>query len=301
MSPATDEAPFCLPPRFSRAPTSFAIPRGAWDTHAHVIGGGPAMPFVAHRNYTPPPQTPEEYVAVLDTVGLDYGIAIQISVHGNDNRLIAEALAKYPSRLRGVVSIDGSESDAELIELRDLGVCGIRVNEHFAGGSGADQIQQFADRCRPLGWHVDLGLNAARLRELSDLLHELDITLVIDHLGFCPARLGVDHPDFVAVLDLVRMENCWIKLSGAYRLTQQGAPYDDVGPFYRALCEAAPTRTIWGADWPNVALFDERLMPEIGEQLDALHRQIDDLDQLHAILVDNPARLYGIPGTRVLR
>lgn len=295
-SPQTSEAPICLPPRVSRAPTRFEMPRGAWDTHAHVIGGGPDMPFVANRSYTPPGQSPEDYIAVLDAAGLDYGVTIQISVHGNDNRLIAEALRRYPDRLRGVVSIDGTETDRELEELRDLGVCGIRLNELFTGGSGSDQIQQLAERCRPLGWHLDLGLKAPRLRELAPLLRQLDIRLVIDHLGFFPAELGVDHPDFQAVLDLAHMDDCWIKLSGAYRLTSLGAPYDDVGPLYRAVCEVAPSRTIWAADWPNVALFDQKLLPEIGEQLDALHHQLNDLDQLHAILVDNPLRLYGRPG-----
>jgi 2-pyrone-4,6-dicarboxylate lactonase len=294
-------APRCLPPSPALPPTRFALPRSAWDTHAHVIGGGPEMPFVANRHYTPPAQRPEDYIAMLDAVGLDYGIAIQISVHGNDNRLIVEALQRYPERLRGVVSIDGTESDGELLALREFGVCGIRVNELFAGGATADQLQRLADRCRPLGWHVDLGLPAHRLRLLSPLLRTLDVPLVIDHIGFFPAERGIDHPDFAAVLDLARIDEVWIKLSAAYRLSASGPPYNDVGPFWRALCAAAPTRTLWATDWPNVALFDEAHLPESGEQLDALHRQLDDPDQLHAVLVDNPLRLYGRPGSPVGR
>lgn len=297
--PVAVDPPVCQPPRASRPPSTFAVPSGAWDTHAHVIGGGRDLPFVAERNYTPAPQRPDEYVAVLDAVGIAHGVVIQISVHGNDNRLIAEALRRYPQRLRGVVSIDGSESDAELEALKALGVCGIRLNEHFAGGSGADKLELLADRCRPLGWHVDLGLNAARLRELSPILRTLGVTLVIDHLGFCPVEQGIDHPDTAAVIDLARMDHVWIKLSGAYRFSRQGHPYDDVGPLYRAFCDAAPDRTIWAADWPNVALFDAGQVPAFGEQLDALHRHVRDLDQIHAILVRNPSRLFGIPGRPV--
>ena len=299
MTILTEEAqpPVSLPPRPSLAPKRFKVPRGAWDTHAHVIGGGADMPFVANRHYTPLPQAPGDYIAVLDAAGFDFGITIQISVHGNDNRLIAEALRRYPDRLRGVISIDGTETDEELRALRDLGVCGIRLNELFAGGATADQLEELAERCRPLGWHVDLGLNASRLRQLAPVLRRLDVPLVIDHMGFISPHLGIDHPDFAAVLDLMQMDNCWIKLSGAYRLSNTGAPYDDLAPFIRALCQTAPTRTIWGADWPNVALFDDQLLPEFGEQLDALHQQLGSESQLQAVLVDNPLGLYGLPGT----
>ena len=303
MTPVTaharPQAQACLPPRPVRAPHAFKLPGGSWDTHAHVIDGSPAVPFVPNRSYTPAPASPDEYIAMLDTVGIAYGVVIQVSVHGHDNRLIADALRRYPARLRGVVSIDGTESDGELAALRDLGVCGIRLNEHFSGGSGADRLQMLADRCRPLGWHVDLGLNGPRLRELAPALRNLNIRLVIDHLGFCPPDKGIDHADFRAVLDLSRMDDCWVKLSGAYRLAAKGAPYDDVAPFVRALCDTAPHRTIWAADWPNVALIDPARVPETGEQLDALHDWVRDPRQLHAVLVDNPMQLYGRPGTPV--
>ena len=297
-SGAAAEPPACLPPRPARPP-SVPLPRGAWDTHAHVVGGGPGMGLVAHRSYTPPPASADEYVAMLDTAGIDYGVVIAVSVHGNDNRLITDALRRYPDRLRGVVSIDGTETDAELLALRDLGVCGIRLNEHFAGGSGADHLMRLSDYCRPLGWHIDLGLSGARLRELALALRHLGLPLVIDHLGFCDPGAGLGGADFQAVLDLARMDDCWVKLSGAYRLSAGAAPYDDVAPFVRALCDAAPSRTVWAADWPNVALTDPGQMPETGEQLDALRAQLADPGRLHAVLVDNPLRLYGRPGTPV--
>ncbi len=272
------------------------MPRGAWDTHAHVISGDARHPFVPLRTYTPPPVSADDYVAMLDTVGLDHGVLIQISVHGVDNGPIVEALQRYPQRLRGVVAIDGSESDETLARLREAGVCGVRINELFAGGSCADQLQRIADRCRPLGWHVDLALHGHRLHELAPTLRELNLRLVIDHMGWCPASRGVDDPDFQAVLELASMDDCWTKLSGAYRVSSQSAPFDDVAPFVRALVRAAPDRTVWGSDWPHVAIFDPARMPEPGMLLDALQRHLDDPVQLQAVLVDNPLRLFGQPG-----
>lgn len=296
---ATEPNP-CLPARTAYPPQALRLPHGAWDTHAHVIAGDAQHPFVSQRTYTPPPVSADDYVAMLDAVGLEYGVLIQISVHGVDNGLIMKALQKYPLRLRGVGAIDGSESDDELLRMREAGVCGVRVNELFAGGSGTDQLQRIADRCRPLGWHVDLALHGHRLRELAPVLRGLNVRLVIDHMGWCQTAQGVNHPDFQAVLDLACMDNCWTKLSGAYRISSQPSPFDDVAPFVQALVQAAPDRTVWGSDWPHVAITDSTRMPEPGMLLDTLQRHLEDPAQLQAVLVDNPLRLFGRPGTPVL-
>jgi hypothetical protein len=73
---------------------------------------------------------------------------------------------------------------------------------------GSEGLQKLADRCRPLGWHLDLGLNSQRLMQLAPTLAALDVLLVIDHLGFCPLDYGVNHPEFAAILDLMRLDRC---------------------------------------------------------------------------------------------
>ncbi|PZO18662.1 MAG: GntR family transcriptional regulator [Burkholderiales bacterium] len=299
MTLAPASAPACLPAGPTSPPRRMRVPPGAWDTHAHVIAGDAAHPLVAQRAYTPPPVNADDYVAMLDTVGLAYGITIQISVHGTDNGPILQALRRHPQRLRGVVAIDGTESDAALLAMREAGVCGVRINELFSGGSGSGQLQAIAERCKPLGWHVDLALHGQRLRELAPLLQALDVTLVIDHMGWCDPRPGLDQPDFQSVLELARLPNCWTKLSGAYRVSVQGAPYDDAAPFTWALAQAAPSRVIWGSDWPHVALTHPADMPEPGLLLDVLADHLGgDESLLQAVLVDNPMRLYGRPGSQ---
>ena len=291
------DPPACRGPRATTPPTKFRVPGGAWDAHAHVIGGDSANPLVPNRAYTPPPATPEAYLDMLDAAGFEHGVVVQISVHGNDNRLLADTVRRHPRRLRGVAVIDGTESDAHLRELQLAGVVGIRINELFAGGAGAERLQLLAARCRPLGWHLDLALHGHRLRELAGVLAALDITLVIDHMGWCPAAGGTEHADFQAVLGLARLPQTWVKLSGAYRMSGEPPPYRDVRPFVQALVEAAPQRVVWGSDWPHVALPQTAHMPQPGELLDALwlHLGGDAAADamLHRVLVDNPARLYG--------
>jgi 2-pyrone-4,6-dicarboxylate lactonase len=297
MNASATEPPGCPAPLPTAPPRTVKVPRGAWDVHAHVIGGDAAHPLVAARAYTPPPASPGAYLGMLDAAGFDNGVIIQISVHGSDNRLLVDTVRRHPARLRGVVVIDGSESDADLQDMRAAGIRGVRINELFAGGSGAQMLQELADRCRPLGWHLDLALHGHRLRELKDTLRALDMPLVIDHMGWCPAALGVGHVDFQAVLELARLPKTWVKLSGAYRMSAMPHPYPDAAPFVRALMATAPDRMVWGSDWPHVALTDASQMPQPGALVDALYFHLGGdaaaEQQLHAVLVDNPSRLYG--------
>jgi predicted TIM-barrel fold metal-dependent hydrolase len=299
MTPAQHTPPVCLAPKQTNPPQAFQSPPGSWDTHAHVIGDGSHPPFVAQRGYTPHHTTAEQFIHMMDIVGIAYGVLVQISVHGTDNSLILDGLRRYPTRLCGVGAIDGTESDDALNALREAGVRGVRINDLFSGGAGTGHLEAIAEKCRAMDWHLDLALHGQRLRELAPVLVNLDVPLVIDHMGWCPIAHGVDGADFQAVLALAHRDNCWVKLSAAYRLSNQPAPYGDVAPLVQALVKAAPTRTIWGSDWPHVALSDTKHLPEPGMLLDALHHHLaGDAQQLHAILVDNPRRLYGQPGPR---
>jgi len=292
LQPAVD----CLAPYPPTAPQRVKLPAGAWCTHAHIIDGTAQYPFVANRSYTPPPATLEEYIEMLDAVGLTYGVLVPISVHGTDNRLLLDALRRYPDRLRGVASISGLESEEDLVELHDAGVRGIRINELFSGSPGADHLQRLASRCATLGWHMDLGLHGTRLHELAPVLKTLEIPLVIDHMGFCAAVDGTSNPAFRAVLDLLQAPNVWIKISGAYRLSATAAaPYQDIGPFVKDIISVAPKRSIWASDWPHVAIAPGQHMPQVGQLLDAFAGHVDDDKIRHRILVENPSDLYGCP------
>ena len=48
-------------------------------------------------------------------------------------------------------------------------------------------------------------------------------------------RSGVDQPPFRALLDLLQVENCWVKVCGSERVSATGPPFLDAVPFARAL------------------------------------------------------------------
>jgi predicted TIM-barrel fold metal-dependent hydrolase len=87
-----------------------------------------------------------------------------------------------------------------------------------------------------------------------------------------------------------------VKLSAAYRLSPP--PWSQVGPLATALIDLAPERLLWGSDWPHVAITDPEAVPPTEALLDLLPDWTSDAAIQRRILVDNPARLYGRPGTK---
>lgn len=271
-------------------PTRYAVPPGAVDTHAHVIGLPPAYPFVAERSYTPPEAPAARYLAMLDATGMAHGVLVQVSVHGTDNRLMVETLKANRKRLRGIAVIPLGLPERDLADLKEAGVTGLRLNVLFGGGVGLDQVERYGALAREMGWHLQFLLDARHLPEMAGLMARLPVPLVFDHMGHMPASAGVDHPGFQALLGLVRDGN-YVKLSGAFRVSDAGPPYADTIPMARALNDAAPERCLWGSDWPHVAAWDGP--PKLPALLDLMAEWVPDEQSRRMLFVDNPKRLYG--------
>lgn len=283
----------CLPPPKAFQAASFVLPRHACDTHAHVVSADEAAyPLVAHRSYTPTPAPEDDYLAMLDATGMDRGVLVQISVYGTDNRYMLDVLRRHPDRLRGIGVVSPEVSERELTAMHEAGVRGLRLNVLYGGGVGLDAAQTLAAKIADMGWHLQLLLDARQLPEMVPRLTKLAVPVVVDHMGHMPVALGTQDPGFQALVHLLRDHGWWTKLSGAYRISEQPAPYDDVTPWAQALVDAAPDRLVWGSDWPHVAVAP---MPDAGGLRNLLATWVPDAALRHRILVDNPARLYQFP------
>jgi len=86
----------------------------------------------------------------------------------------------------------------------------------------------------------------------------------------------------------------WVKLSGPYVSSKQGAPdYVDAGAVAAAHVKAAPERTVWGSDWPYPPEQDSK--PDDARLFDLFIQCAGSDVVFKRILVDNPAELYGFP------
>ena len=292
MTNPTD-APACLPPaRPQRGPRRYKVPKGAVDTHAHVIGLPPLYPFVEDRSYTPPEATAADYLAMLDATGMTYGVLIQVSVHGTDNRLMLAALGANRQRLRGIAVIPLGMPDKELTALKDNGVVGLRLNTLYGGGIGFEDVEAYGALCRDMGWHLQFLIDARQLTPLGPSLSRLQVPYVIDHMGHFPTSEGLKSQAFLTLAGLVR-DGAYVKLQGAFRNSVAGPPYGDTTPFARALNDVAPERSLWGSDWPHVSVWKD--MPNTGDLLDLMADWVPDERRRQLLFVDNPHKLYGFP------
>jgi predicted TIM-barrel fold metal-dependent hydrolase len=235
---------------------------------------------------------------MLSILGLSRGVLVQGAAHGADNSAVLDALSRRPDVLRAVAVVREDVSTEELRRMDQLGVRGVRVNQkfndgrkHLVAGMSLDAFERTAARFADLGWHLQLWIDARDLPEFLPRLRALPVPVVIDHMGY--PRQGLDEPGFRALLRCLGEGGCWVKLSGAYRISEAWPDYEDAAIYHRALVAANPERLLWGTDWPHPRVLGR--MPDTGRLLDAFNRWTPDADTRRRILVENPARLYGFP------
>ncbi len=274
------------------APVAYTPPPNATDAHCHIFGPAATFPFAPDRAYTPPDAGIDDFEALQRRLGLTRAVFVQASCHGTDNAAMVDALVRGGGRYAGVAMIDESFSDAAIADLHAVGVRGTRFNfvAHLGGAPDLDTFWRIVDRVARRGWHVVLHFDAADIPRYVDVLGKMPCPYLIDHMGRVPVTDGLDQEPFQALLELLRDERAWVKVSGAERLTATGAPpYDDVVPFARALIDAAPDRILWGTDWPHPNV---RAMPDDGDLVDLLAAFAPDAALRDRVLVTNPERLY---------
>jgi 2-pyrone-4,6-dicarboxylate lactonase len=268
----------------------FKLPPGACDAHNHVFGPAAKFPYAPERRYTPEDAPKEALSALHALLGIERAVIVQASCHGKDNRAMLDAIADAPEKRRGIAMVDDGFADNDYAALDRGGVRGVRFNfvRHLGGTPDMDVFHKVIDRIKGLGWHVVLHMDAPDIIPLSDMVKQLPLPFVIDHMGRVDAAAGTQQPAFRALLELAKRENCWIKVCGAERISLP--PYGAAVPIARALVEAIPDRVLWGTDFPHPNLKHEA---DEADLVDLVPQFAVTAEAQRKLLVDNPARLYG--------
>lgn len=271
---------------------------GACDCHSHVFGPFDAFPPSAQRSYDTPEAPIESLEAVWRDIGIDRAVLVQGSIYGPDHRVLLAALRRDPKTRRGVALLDHTVGEAELEDFHSKGIRAVRLHwvQHLQAYGNRTEAQRIAEasalceRIAPLGWHIEIHLDAADLEILKRLRLPSDMPVVIDHM----ARIDMAAPESDAQLGLLSwlLENpvFWIKLSGGDRLAQQRDDLRDALKVMTHLLRVAPDRCVWGLDWPHVNLPKRRSDLSLSQ---LLVEATGEEQVLRKVLKDNPARLYG--------
>ncbi|MDI1347435.1 MAG: amidohydrolase family protein [Pseudolabrys sp.] len=281
-----------IPPDFlaKRRKPLFTLPPGATDAHCHVFGPGDKFPYAPNRRYTPEDAPKEMLRALHDHLGVSRAVIVQASCHGTDNAAMLDCIASDPARYRGVAIVNDTFTDVDFQKLHDGGVRGARFNfvKHLGGAPDMEVFDRVIDRIKGLGWHVVLHVDAPDVVPLSEMMVKLPLPFVIDHMGRVPSAAGIDQAPLRKLIELSRLENCWIKVCGAERISLP--PYSAAVPIARILVEVNPSRVLWGTDFPHPNATHEA---DEADLVDLVPQYAIDEATQHRLLVDNPARLYG--------
>ncbi|NNK13075.1 MAG: amidohydrolase family protein [Desulfofustis sp.] len=263
-------------------------PPGSCDTHIHFYND--AYPTAPTALMTPPNALVEDYKMVQKRLGLDRVVVVQPTTYGTDNRCQLDAMKTFGANARGVVVPDPSITEAELQDLTDAGVCGVRFHMLPGGALDWDVLEAMAARVHNFGWHVQLQMNGREFPEREALLKKLPCDLVVDHVGRFMGPVPVSDAAFKTLSGFLERGRCWVKLSAPYESSENGPPgWEDVRAEARELAKSAPERMLWASNWPHPG---QAHPPDEAELLDLLLNWVDDAATRTKILRDNPAELY---------
>lgn len=282
-----------MPERLPPNPPETRLPAGSCDCHMHAYSD----------RYPAPPDSPfrpvpdgdiETYMDLRRLLGLARAVVVQPSAYGTDNRCTLDAVAKLGEDGRAVVVVDETVEDSELERLTAAGARGLRFFMLRGGALGWDKLDRMAARVAPLGWHIQMQMDGRHLHERAAELQRLPCEVVIDHNGKFLEPVGLDHPGFRALCNLLETGRTWVKTSGVYETSREGLPdYADVALFARELIRRFPERALWATNWPHPSKPDTP--PDDARLVDLFAGWCGSDEVMRRILVTNPETVYGFP------
>jgi 2-pyrone-4,6-dicarboxylate lactonase len=278
----------------------FTLPPGTVDAHCHVFGPAARFPFAEERKYTPCDASKDQLFGLRDHLGISRNVVVQATCHGADNSAMLDAVRSADGRARGIATVSPDITNAELRDLDDAGVRGVRFNflKRLVQNAPEDELAAIAHKVAPLGWHIVIYFEAADLADLESFFTTLPTPLVIDHMGRPDVTQPTNGPEFSRFMRFLARNDVWVKVSCPERLSVTGPAalngqrnaYTDVVPFSRRVIEEFPDAVLWGTDWPHPNLTDH--MPDDGLLIDHIPRIALTDEHQRKLLVTNPMRLY---------
>jgi predicted TIM-barrel fold metal-dependent hydrolase len=290
--------PVIRPPNPAPRKPRFKLPPKSCDTHFHIYGPFDKFPLKSsmyERYYTPTEySTFDHYLETQAILGFERGVIVTGNPCGRyNNEATADAIARSNGAIKAIAFLDSLIDQKDLEKLAESGFVGYRIRRQAIGSEFARDAERTAERVRGFGWHVEF-FNETIEETVSalDWLETLRLPYVIDQLAHARPERGVDDPAFQRILRHLReTDSAWISLFNFYQISREGPPhFSDLLPLVAALVEARPDRIIWGSNWPHAIT---RFTPDDGDLVDFIPAAIPNPAHQKALLVDNPAQLYG--------
>ena len=270
------------------------LPAKSCDAHVHVFGPTDKFPYSPNRKITPVEAPKDKLFALHKAFGIERCVIVQSVVHGNDNRVVEDAIEAGGGNYLGVALIPVDVPDQELKRLAHRGFRAVRFNfmKHLTGGVDVQDVLKLTPRLADVGMHLQVHFESELVHSVGKALLQSAVPVVIDHMARVDATLGEGHADFQALMKLLDHKNMHVKVSGIDRIeatSQAGSGYPMGTQLAARLVEKFPDQCVWGLDWPHP---NHTHIPDDGELVDALAVIAPSADALQRLLVTNPQALY---------
>lgn len=270
------------------------LPAKSCDAHVHVFGPTDKFPYSPNRKITPVEAPKEKLFALHKAFGIERCVIVQSVVHGNDNRVVEDAIEAGGGNYLGVALIPVDAPDHELKRLAHRGFRAVRFNfmKHLTGGFDVQDVLKLTPRLADVGMHLQVHFESELVHSVGKALLQSAVPVAIDHMARVDATLGEGHADFQALMKLLDHKNMHVKVSGIDRIeatSQAGSGYPMGTQLAARLVEKFPDQCVWGLDWPHP---NHTHIPDDGELVDALAVIAPSADALQRLLVTNPQALY---------
>jgi predicted TIM-barrel fold metal-dependent hydrolase len=268
----------------SCTPSDPRMPDGAWDSHHHVMDPI-RFPPLPGAEYIPSVNTVWNNALFEHQIGCEHVVMIQPSFYGTNNTFMLDSLRAYdPDRARAVVVFDADNVTAEELQAWDsLGVRGVRLN--FATSDIRPQIEdleaslkQYASIIKPLDWVVQLYIDMDLIPGIEAIIPTLGVRVVFDHIGnptMPDPSNSTEKLDpytiqgFGSMVRLLQQGTVYVKISGPYRLSKLLWPdYLDLDPLVLEISRVAPSKMVYGSDWPHTRFDGLDIKPWTDHLLD---------------------------------
>ena len=243
------------------------------DAHLHVWATSSESSLRYPYDQPPPPTlqdiaSPEALLECMKKAGVGGALIVQPINHKFDHTYVSDAIAKYPTKFKGMLLHDPSlppEFALERLEQLILsGFVGVRFNPYLwedgklmsdDSSGGLEVYKRCAELQVPVGIMCFKGLNVHIDDILALISKSPETKLILDHIGFCALNEEGDRA-FDALLNLARHPNVYVKISAMFRNTGDvdAYPYEMIREkrFIPLLRSYGVERLMMGSDFPYV-------------------------------------------------
>ncbi len=235
------------------------------DSQVHCYGKNtPEDPWIGFLQ-GPEEVNGDDMVKAMDAVGVDGALLVSpFNIYGYDPSYILDVHEKHPGKF-GLIRPFDPESPSIAEEMSEwastTGVVGARIMlRDPSWGPDHPGLNEIISSSSRAGLPVNMMCSSNLELFKSLAIKHPETQLVIDHLGivqpFEPPPSKEPFANLDQVLDLAKLDNVAIKISGAGTLSHKPFPYEDIwDPLQRIFDAYGLERCLWGTDWTRAVLL----------------------------------------------